>query len=197
MNIFRPSPLNQKQKRVCRSTHSMFVGNMLLVGNIPKRFSWLNCRKQKLVQSKILHQGLFVLISCHFRQVFIHYAILILISLILKSLGNSPSLWVVQKKNRLEKWPFIATNNWTVLAVPWSVKYFFDLNSPTLRKGMEKKTVEKNSKCKEFCFSSKRNKQPPSTIYIIINGKNFEIVFLLCQILSLYILYILYIFYIF
>ena len=42
-----------------------------------------------------------------------------------KSLGNSSSLWLVQKKNWPEKFPFIAANNWVVLAAQWSVKYFF------------------------------------------------------------------------
>ena len=42
-----------------------------------------------------------------------------------KSLGNSSSLWLVQKKNWPEKFPFTAANNWVVLAAQWSVKYFF------------------------------------------------------------------------
>ena len=32
---------------------------ILLVKTIPTRFCWLSCRKQKLVQSKTLQQGLF------------------------------------------------------------------------------------------------------------------------------------------
>ena len=44
-------------------------------------------------------------------------------------MGNSPSLQVVQKKNRPEKFPFIATNSWIVLAVRWSGKHFFAPNS--------------------------------------------------------------------
>ena len=41
-----------------------------------------------------------------------------------KSLMNFPSLWLVHKKKRPEKFPFIATNNWILLAARWSVKYF-------------------------------------------------------------------------
>ena len=33
-----------------------------------------------------------------------------------------------------EKYPFIATNNWIVLAVQWPVKYFFAPNFPIFRK---------------------------------------------------------------
>ena len=45
---------------------------------------------------------------------------------------NFPSLRLVQKKNRPEKFPFIATpNNLNVLAdLRWSLKCFFALNSP-------------------------------------------------------------------
>ena len=48
--------------------------------NLPIPFCLLTCRKQKLVQSKMLQQGIFVLIlSCNFRQVFIHYLMPVLI----------------------------------------------------------------------------------------------------------------------
>ena len=40
---------------------------------------------------------------------------------------NSPSLQLVQKKNRPEKFSFIATNNWIV-------KYYFAPNSSIFRK---------------------------------------------------------------
>ena len=49
-------------------------------------------------------------------------------------MGNSPSLQVVQKKNRPEKIPFIANNSWIVLAVRWSGKHFFAPNSLISRK---------------------------------------------------------------
>ena len=39
-----------------------------------------------------------------------------------ESLGNSPSLRLVQKKNRPEKFSFIITPKLNVLAVYWSVK---------------------------------------------------------------------------
>ena len=38
---------------------------------------------------------------------------------------GSPSTRIVQKNNRPEKCPFIATNSWILLAVRRSVKYFF------------------------------------------------------------------------
>ena len=52
----------------------------------------------------------------------------------LKSVWKKSSLWLVQKKNRPEKCTFIATNNWIVLAVWWSVKYFYAPNSLIFRK---------------------------------------------------------------
>ena len=45
-----------------------------------------------------------------------------------QTLGNFPSMRLVQKKNGQEKFSFIATNNRTALAFLWSVKYF--LNKP-------------------------------------------------------------------
>ena len=49
---------------------SEYVLDTLLVDTILTHFCWLTSRKQKLVQSKILQQGLFVLISsCYFRHV--------------------------------------------------------------------------------------------------------------------------------
>ena len=50
------------------------------------------------------------------------------------SLGNSPSLGLVLKKNRPEKFPLITTNNRFALAVQWSVKNIFAPNSPIFRK---------------------------------------------------------------
>ena len=43
---------------------------------------------------------------------------------------------------RPETFPFIATNNWTVLAVRWSVKYFFAPNSPIFQKSCGKEEEE-------------------------------------------------------
>ena len=57
---------------------SEYVLYKLSVETIPRRFCWLNCRKQKLAQRKILEKGLFALISSiHFRQVFVHYLMFI------------------------------------------------------------------------------------------------------------------------
>ena len=41
---------------------------------------------------------------------------------------NFPLQRLIQKKNRQEKFPFIAINNLIVLAVGWSVKYVFAPN---------------------------------------------------------------------
>ena len=52
------------------------------------------CNKEKPVQNKILNQGLFVqILSCHFRQVFVHCLVYIL--MIYKSTGATfiSSLW--------------------------------------------------------------------------------------------------------
>ena len=42
------------------------------------------------------------------------------------------------EKERLEKIPFIATNNWIVLAVWWSVNYVFAQNSLIFWKSLAK-----------------------------------------------------------
>ena len=42
---------------------------------------------------------------------------------------------VFRKTKEQKKLPFIATSNWIVLAVQWSVKYFFAPNSPLFREG--------------------------------------------------------------
>ena len=67
-----------------------------------------------------------------------------------------PSLRLVQKKNRPEKFPFTATNNRIVLAVRRSVKYFFAPNSPLFRKNGEEKK-KKRGNWEVVCFSSKHN----------------------------------------
>ena len=52
---------------------------------------------------------------------------------------------LIRKKNRPEKCPFLATNNWIVLAVRRSVKYLFDPNSLLFWKtGQEKKKKKGN-----------------------------------------------------
>ena len=48
------------------------------------------------------------------------------------SLGNSPSLGYVLKKNRPEKFPLITTNNRFALAVQWSVKNIFAPKFPDI-----------------------------------------------------------------
>ena len=75
------------------------------------RFCWLTCRRQKLVQSKILQQGLFVLVSpCHFRQALPNTYCLIywyaneqVATFIKQSLEKSHLPWLVQKMNKREK----------------------------------------------------------------------------------------------
>ena len=98
-------------------------------------FFLLTCRKQKLVQSKIFQQGSFVLLSTwHLTQIFVRYLMCILIicrlaGLSSHSVGEFPYAVTFQKKNRLERFPFIATNNWIVLAVRFYTKHFFAPNS--------------------------------------------------------------------
>ena len=100
-----------------------------------------------------------------FRQVFVQYLMSILITS--KYTGGyiyQVSLWEIplrgdlfRRRNRPEKCPFTVTNNWIVLALRWSVKYFFARKSPLFRKsGGEKK--KKKGNYEAFCFSSKRNK---------------------------------------
>ena len=104
----------------------------------------------KLVQSKVLQRGLIVLVSsCYFRQVFVHYLMSVLI--ICKQTGSYifqvvsedfPLLQLVQKNNRPEKFLFVATNDWFVLAVSWSVNYFSAPNSPLFWKSCDKEEKE-------------------------------------------------------
>ena len=72
-----------------------------------------------------------------------------------KWLHLSNNLWgipvylrLVQKKNRPEEFPFIATNNWIVLVVQWSVKYLFAPNSPKFQKNCNE---EKEEGVKQIC----------------------------------------------
>ena len=58
------------------------------------------------------------------------------------------------EKNRPEKFPFIATNNWIVLAVPWSVKHFCTPISPIFPKNYGE---GENGSSKALCFLSRRN----------------------------------------
>ena len=69
------------------------------------------------------------------------------------------------QKNRLEKFPFIPTNDWIVVAVCWSVKFLFSPNSSVFQnydncgksddKGEEGGEGEKVNH-KALCFSSKQ-----------------------------------------
>ena len=65
------------------------------------------------------------------------------------SLGNSASLLLIQKKIRLEKIIFIATNNWIALNCSMVCKMFLASNSPKLRKSGYSKALS---------FTKKRNK---------------------------------------
>ena len=56
------------------------------------------------------------------------------------------------EKNRPEKFPFIATNSWIILAVRWSVKYFFAPNSPELLKKKRTGEQRKPVNAKRFAF---------------------------------------------
>ena len=78
---------------------------------------------------------------------------------------NSHLLLLVQKKNRPEKFPFIATNKWIVSDVQRSVKSFSAPNSPLFRKSAGEKKKISNSKTS--CFSSKRNKEDLVNLFIL------------------------------
>ena len=114
---------------------SEYVLYILLVETIPTSFCWLECRKRKLVQNGTLQQELNDLIPWwfdKFRQVFVHFLMSILMMckktggyIFLVSLRGIPLRGdLVHKKNRPEKYPFIATNNWIVFGIS---SYFTDL----------------------------------------------------------------------
>ena len=76
----------------------------------------------------------------------------------------SSSLWGIpyccdffRKRIDQKKFPFIVADNRIVLAVQWSVKYFFALNSPLFRKRSGEKK-KKRGNYEAFFFSSERKK---------------------------------------
>ena len=73
----------------------------------------------------------------------------------IKFLGNSLTLWLVQRRNGPEKPPFKATINWITLAVRWPVKYIFAPNSPIFPKSLRKNW---KSDAKGFLLSEKAKK---------------------------------------
>ena len=160
--------------KVCRSFQGMFFTHFS-VETIPTRFCWLNCRKQKAVQSEISQRELFVPISrfWQFGQVSVYYFMSILIICKCRSLHLSSSLMEVPLhcdllRKRIDFKKDIVLNNWIVLAVRYSVKYFFHTEFPDIpEKNMTQKQKHKTEKsnCRTLCFSSKRNKKVlPATI---------------------------------
>ena len=72
------------------------------------------------------------------------------------SLGNSPFCYLFKRRiGKSEKVPFIATNNWIILAVRWSVKYIFALSSSIFEKSCTGEEGEKGNGNKALCFSIK------------------------------------------
>lgn len=67
-----------------------------------------------------------------------------------QSLGYSPLLKFIQKRNRPEKYPFITTPNLNVVAVRWSLKPFFAANYPSAQ--VQKKKNNEIVSYKELCF---------------------------------------------
>ena len=121
-------------KKVCRSSYE-YVLDILLVETVPTRFCWLTCRKQKLVDSKTLQERLFA--CCQDFDSLGRFLSILNVYLtdmqINRWLHLSRSLWgnrfrrdIFRRKNRHEKWSFIATNNW-ILAVRRSLEYIFSL----------------------------------------------------------------------
>ena len=72
--------------------------------------------------------------------------------------GISLCLRLVQKKNRPEKFGFVVTPNLNILAVRWSVKYFFTPNSPIFRQVQQKNNNEIGN-YKVLRFANKRKKR--------------------------------------
>ena len=68
-------------------------------------------------------------------------------------MGNSTLLQLVQKKNKSEKFPFIATDNLIVLVVWWSVKFFFVPNSPIFGKSREDEGEDWKKTADAKCFA--------------------------------------------
>ena len=61
-------------------------------------------------------------------------------------------LGLVQKKNRPEKFSFIVTKNWIVLAIRWSVKHFLPQIPQYSGKVATKKKKQKKAIVKRYAF---------------------------------------------
>ena len=61
---------------------------------------------------------------------------------------------LVQKNKRWEKFAFMETTNWIVLAAGWSVKYFFGPNSPIFRKSRRGKKTNSKAIAKRFALQA-------------------------------------------
>ena len=119
---------------------SEYVLYILLVETIPTRFFDSPSDHKNLPKVKTLPQGLFVLTAgfWQFRQVFVPLLNVYFNNFQINEwLHLSSSFWGIplrcdlfRKITDQKKFPFIATNNWIVLAIPRSVKYFYAPNSP-------------------------------------------------------------------
>ena len=137
-------------KKVCKPIQSMFFTHYYYS-------STFLCRKKNLrpkLNIVVVRAGCLFWYQDldRFRQVFVHYLMSILMLckytggyIYQVVLGNSLSLRLTQKKNTQEKFPFTSTHNWILVAVRWSVKYFFAPNSPIFRKKMWQKSRRRRS----------------------------------------------------
>ena len=120
------------------SKNTIFAERLRTTTSVFSRAALSGCigSKQKPVQSKIFQQGSFARVSsCSFRQVFVHYLIL----MFYKYSGGYiyQHLATCQEKEMTRKISFYGTTNWIVLVVRWSIKYFFAPNSPIFGKSLD------------------------------------------------------------
>ena len=128
----------------------------LFLETIPTRFCWLNCRKQKLVQSinivaRTICSGIVTSLSTGFCSI---------LNVYFNDTQLYRWLWLVHKKNSLDKFPVMATNNWIVLVVGRSSKNFFAPNSLIFWKSCSKEEKEEGKKAivKRYTFQEKAKK---------------------------------------
>ena len=73
--------------------------------------------------------------------------------------GEFPLAVTCSEKKRPEKIPFIATDNWIVLAVRRCVKSFFDPNFPIFQESCGEKEDGENRQMQSAFLSSKRKNE--------------------------------------
>ena len=147
--------------KVCR----LWVCSLHIV-TIPTGFCWLTCRKQKLVQNKILQQGLLGLISSfHFRQVFVHYFMSIFHDMqINRPLHLSSSLWEISLcchlfKRKIDQKHFLAQQQMNCISYLMVCKIYFCSELPNIPEKLWQIRKRKSQSISIMLFKKRQKKR--------------------------------------